>query len=628
MKMLIRIIIIISCQLSIVSLFAQAPHVIPYQAVARNANGNLISNQNIGLRFTIHDVSATGTVVYQERQSATTNAFGLFSVNIGTGTTSIQFSSIQWGKGAKFMQVEIDTAGGTSYTDMGTQQLMSVPFAEYANNGLPAGTAPGNVLYWDGSQWLTVTPGINGQTLCFCNGKPQWGPCTPTVLTDAVSSISFTSVVCGGNVTNDGGASVGSRGICWNTSPNPTIANSYTTSGTGTGTGTFLAIVSPLQPGTTYYLRAFATNAAGTTYGSEDTVTTLNPTVPSILTAYPSNVGFYNAWSGGSYMNNNGAAITSQGICWSTSPHPTLANDNAIDEYLNPSYFTIMMYSLQQGTTYYVRAFATNSAGTGYGNEYSFNTQGVSTPSLTTTAMSGITNTTASTGGNVSSDGGSVVSARGICYSTNANPTTANNVIAGGAGAGSFTSNLIGLTPNTTYYVRAYATNSLGTSYGNQITFTSSPYTLGQSFGGGNIFYIDGSTGQHGLIAATTDGPNSGNTYWATNGFPPLVATATGYGTGSANTTALINAIGTSCIAANCRNYTGGGFNDWFLPSKDELSLMLQNKSYIGNINNGTYWSSSQVSTSTVWACNYSGSPFQVQSFGITIYYYRPVRSF
>lgn len=112
---------------------AQAPLAIPYQAVARTASGNLISNHLISVRFTIHDGNASGTVLYKEKHTPTTNALGLFSVNIGTGTIiSGTMASINWGINLKFLQVELDTTGGNIFIDMGTTQMMSVPYALHA----------------------------------------------------------------------------------------------------------------------------------------------------------------------------------------------------------------------------------------------------------------------------------------------------------------------------------------------------------------------------------------------------------------------------------------------------------------------------------------------------------------
>jgi len=114
---------------------AQFPQGIPYQAIARGSSGAIILSHTISLRFTIHDSIITGTNVYQETFTPTTNSLGLFSINVGTGTAvSGIFSSINWGHNAKFMQVEMDATGGTSYTNMGTQQMMSVPYALYAGS--------------------------------------------------------------------------------------------------------------------------------------------------------------------------------------------------------------------------------------------------------------------------------------------------------------------------------------------------------------------------------------------------------------------------------------------------------------------------------------------------------------
>ena len=117
---------------------AQAPQGIPYQAVARDNAGNLIKNQPISLRFSIHDGSASGAVVYLETHSVTTDALGLFSVNIGGGTSSATLTDVNWGSGAKYTQVELDVAGGSNYIDMGTTQMMSVPYALYAGSSAAA----------------------------------------------------------------------------------------------------------------------------------------------------------------------------------------------------------------------------------------------------------------------------------------------------------------------------------------------------------------------------------------------------------------------------------------------------------------------------------------------------------
>ncbi len=126
---------IFSFLVSIQFVLAQAPQAITYQAVARDTAGNLIANQSISLRFSIHDATANGTVVYSERHVTTTDELGLFNVNVGQGTfLSGNFSTIAWSSGSKFLQMEIDPAGGTSYSNMGAQQMLSVPYALSSGN--------------------------------------------------------------------------------------------------------------------------------------------------------------------------------------------------------------------------------------------------------------------------------------------------------------------------------------------------------------------------------------------------------------------------------------------------------------------------------------------------------------
>ncbi len=118
------------------TLFAQAPSKFNYQAVARNAVGNALANQNISVRFTIHHLTDSGTTLYQETHSITTNAQGLFTARIGDGNAvgGGSIDNISWNDGDMYLQVELDAAGGTAYTEMGTAQLISVPYAKHADD--------------------------------------------------------------------------------------------------------------------------------------------------------------------------------------------------------------------------------------------------------------------------------------------------------------------------------------------------------------------------------------------------------------------------------------------------------------------------------------------------------------
>ena len=292
------------------------------------------------------------------------------------------------------------------------------------------------------------------------------------VTTNNVTSITATSAICGGEVTDDGGFSITARGVCWSTSQNPTVTDSHTTD--GTGTGTFTSSMTSLTYNTTYYVRAYATNNKGTSYGEETTFIT-SKLAPTVTTADVTAVTSNSATSGGNVTSDGGASVTARGVCWSTSQNPTISGNHTTDGN-GTGEFTSNLADLTENTTYYVRAYATNSVGTNYGEQKTFTTtQSTSLPSVATYQVSDVTATTASCGGFVVSDGGSTVTDRGVCWSTSPNPVlNINYMTHDGSGTGEFSSSITGLSPNTTYYVRAYASNSIGTNYGEEKSFTTS----------------------------------------------------------------------------------------------------------------------------------------------------------
>ena len=295
---------------------------------------------------------------------------------------------------------------------------------------------------------------------------------TPTLLTVDATDISQTTAASGGIINDDGGAPITIRGICWSTNQTPTIYDSKTMN--GTGTGRFNSNIANLAPNTTYYIRAYATNIVGTSYGNEVSFKTLEEfKLPTLVTAVVSEITQTSAIAGGNITDDGGAPITIRGICWSTNQAPTI-NDSKTMNGTGNGNFNSNIANLAPNITYYVRAYATNSVGTSYGNEVSFKTlKELEVPTLTTIDITEITQTTAISGGNITDDGGTAITARGIYWSKNQTPSINDNKTMDGTGKGSFRSNISDLTPNTTYYVRAYATNSEGTSYGKAIYFTT-----------------------------------------------------------------------------------------------------------------------------------------------------------
>jgi len=665
-------------------LHAQAPQATSYQAVIRNSIGNVLSNQLVKVRFSIRDSAANGTVVYQETQTPTSNTQGLINLFAGQGTAVAgTFAGINWGSKSKFLQTEVDITGGSNYTDMGTMQLMSVPYALYANNGNSDGSKKGEMMYWNGNSWIKVSPGGYGQTLVICDSIPTWGGCLPKVTNTTITAITLTSAIGGGTITSDGGSYISSKGVCWSLNANPTILLTTKTN-EGTGAGVFSSTISGLSANTTYHVRAYAVNNIGVSYGPDITFNTNNSgfvnisnvpigsqiwvdknlyvsnyrngdpipqvtdaaqwrnlttgawcwynndsatysvygklynwyavndprglapagwkipvladwkklikfidfnidtladyipssrianvalkntsywglsggqdcnngnnavgfsampsgnrnvngsfysvgtsgllwyadeysyssgriinvscsnplgdsytekqsgfpvrvlkdtiispivSIPNVLTTAINSLLANTANSGGTVISSGGAAVTSRGVCWSTSSNPTILLSTKTIDSSGTGSFTSSLTGLISNTTYYLRAYATNSAGTAYGTQIVFSTPQLTLPILTSSIVSNIQFTIASGGGNITSNGGATITGRGVCWSTSPNPTIAlSTKTVNGTGEGTFTSSISGLTQNTTYYLRAYATNSFGTGYGSQITFST-----------------------------------------------------------------------------------------------------------------------------------------------------------
>lgn len=207
--------------------------------------------------------------------------------------------------------------------------------------------------------------------------------------------------------------------------------------------------------------------------GCSGTTTDTANTIPVLTTTAITNVGANTATGGGNVTSDGGATVKTRGICWSTNQNPTIS-DSTTSSGTGTGSFSVSISGLAASTTYYVRAYATNSVGTNYGDQVTFTTSSPTTPVVSTTSATSVSSTTATAGGSVTSDGGSTVTARGVCWSTSSGPTAdLTTKTTDGTGTGSFTSSITGLTVNTTYYLRAYATNAQGTSYGSEVTFTA-----------------------------------------------------------------------------------------------------------------------------------------------------------
>jgi uncharacterized protein (TIGR02145 family) len=381
--------------------FAQAPQGFNYQATVRNSAGALIVNQNVNFKFNIMLNSATSLPVFSETHMAPTDDLGQVNLVIGTGTaTTGSFSTINWGTGNYYLGIELNT--GTGYVAMGTTQLLSVPYALYANSSGNAQTLTPNL-----ASVLAINNGANNMQIKNL--------ANPTDAQDAVTKQYVDSKIPNGTNVGDN--------LTWN----------------------------------------------GTNWGVSSANTTAQ--LPQLTTTTATGITPFAATSGGTITGDGGFSIISKGVAWSTSPNPTI-NDNFTNNGSGATSFQSVLTNLLPGTSYYYRAYATNTVGTGYGMSFSLTTNGLAT--ITTTEISLVDNTSAICGGNITSNGGATVTERGICWSTSPNPTIdLITKVVNGSGGGIFTSSISGLTPATTYYLRAYAINAAGTAYGNEISFVT-----------------------------------------------------------------------------------------------------------------------------------------------------------
>jgi hypothetical protein len=643
-------------------IFAQAPQGFNYQATVRNSAGDLIVNQNVYFKFNLMLNSASSVPVFSETHYTPTDDLGQVNIVIGQGTATVgNFSTINWGNGNYYLGIELNTGAG--YVAMGTTQLLSVPYALYANssgnaqaatpnladvlavnNGannlqiknladpteaqdavtkayaqnlvsqvsqLPSGNSNGDMLYWNGTQWIELSPGQPGQILQINSDNiPTW--LTPTGLTAGqLATIQTTSVAVGynsavvnGNLINNGNQLILAKGICFSQQPNPSLGNTVIAS--DNELGPFTVTIPDLTPGTTYYVRAFATNTIGTSFGDELTFTNTSLIMPLVATGQPSNITETAAQVYGDVTNNGGNIILDRGFYWGTD---ATSLTNQITLNAGTDSFSATISSLTAGQTYYYKAYATNSQGTGYGAVTSFTTAILTPPSVLTSTAQNITYNSVSLGGQILNASNATITERGICYSLSSIPTI-NDTVVQDAVSGNETISvaLTNLESASAYHVRAYIKiNGDSTPiYGNEIIFTTlticlvnlstiTPYAIAAtSAASGGIISCDGGNPitSKGVCWSTDPNPeiSDSNDHFTNDGsgtgtfnsvFQPLVASTTYYvrayvinslgniiyGNESSFVTIAVNPIvvgvpiiGTKQIVKSDPNYNSGGY--------------------------------------------------------------------
>jgi hypothetical protein len=258
--------------------------------------------------------------------------------------------------------------------------------------------------------------------------------------------------------------------------------------------GAFARQVVDLKINSIYYFRAYIETANGTSLGEIKSFKTLSSVLPTVTTENPVPLSSISFNCTGNVTSAGSSPVTSRGICYSTTPSPTTSSSTKYSGSGVGQFTSTIDFLTAGAVTYYIRAFAISNVGTSYGNQVIFTT-GNCIPSLSTVTPSSITQTSASSGGSLIANNGFNITSKGVVWSTSQNPTISlSTKTNNGSGSGSFTSQITGLTANTRYYIRSYATNSCGTGYGLQESFTTPNTSSSGTITIGNGTSVESST--------------------------------------------------------------------------------------------------------------------------------------
>lgn len=297
----------------------------------------------------------------------------------------------------------------------------------------------------------------------------------PTVALNAIDNVTYNTATFKGGIVSIGSQKVTKHGFCWDTTEEPTVNSSGICNlGDCTTPKDFEYAASQLQAGTKYYVRAYAVNAEGTSYSNQMTFETQDqPQVPDVETGTASEIQATQATISGNLLKvGNDEGVTQYGHVWHTSANPTTAHDKTtLGKTTSTGPFSSTLTGLSPNVTYHVRAYATNSLGTAYGEDITFTTT-VGKVTLQTNDITEITHNAATGSGTISQLEGNIIVERGLCWATAANPTLSALSIASTETGNTFKARMAGLSTETTYHVRAYVKTKAGDVYfGNDMSF-------------------------------------------------------------------------------------------------------------------------------------------------------------
>lgn len=416
----------------------------------------------------------------------------------------------------------------------------------------------------------------------------------------------LTSVRLLATVEASQGGSLTEKGFLYSVhTNNPVEGNGTKIIVSGEELGNFSILLTGLTQGTNYFVRAYAKNEFGITYSEVVPFTTIAVELPSQLRISYVSSSATTFEIRGTVGNDGAGVISRRGFVYSkTNPQPTLA-DAYVEAGTGVGTFTATIYSLIIGTRYYVRAFATNERGTAYSNTEILTTATVTLPTLTIGEITEISSSSAKFAGQLLLNGGGALTRYGFLWSTSqANP------VLGGADTqlvgfseniiGSFSHKVEGLERNTTYYVRAFATNIAGTAYSEVKTFRTASLSIGDRHQGGRVAYLlrEGDPGyvagaSHGLLIPLEEDLPQDALQWGCVG-TLLGQTRGGLAEGQQNTRLLSSSCALAgSIGAYIQQYNAGGHSDWYIPSIAELLAIYEHKSLL-HLPNEAFWTSSE----------------------------------
>ena len=291
----------------------------------------------------------------------------------------------------------------------------------------------------------------------------------PVVATGDATAIAKNSATITGEILAEGDKPVVEKGICWSLGSLPLIGDYKIPA--SEEARLFTLNLENIPAGKVVYYRAFATSRAGTGYGEVKSFTTPDATIPQITTLLATYITGETALIGGELTDIGGGELSEVGVCWSSTSNPTIADYTAIGKAAIQK-FDVTISPLLPLTTYYYRAYAVTEAGIGYGQIETFTTGTVTLPKIKTLEATGTTSFKTNISGLLTDTGNGIIT-KGFCWSYYPNPTVNDSFYINQENENEFSALIGNLRSNTTYYFTAFATNSKGTSYGEDIVITT-----------------------------------------------------------------------------------------------------------------------------------------------------------